>query len=421
MKMWKNGIVGLTIVLSCVLILELVPYFLYPLQGGKSFNRALLRARVVTPESPFSDSVLVQPDMSFHYGEALHPYLGFTGDAGLDTVVTGKYGSDYDHEAAGDTAAFVVAVTGGSVAMQFASRTNMKSMRAEVEGWPEMKGRRVHFVSYSYAGYKQPQQLMGLLYFLSLGDQFDVLVNLDGYNDLMLARIENYPSGVNPFYPRSWNFQTSSAIGTNEIRVAATIMNLREERENTRRRFSWWLPRNSNFLLSLWEGRDNRIMQKIMEGNTALRTVQSREKYSFQSHGPKFTAADDGAYLMEMIRYWGRCSVMMHQVCEANRIRYHHFLQPNQYVPGSKTMGEEESRTALMPAGEPARKLMTRYYPELAAEGERLRQLGLPFTDLTTVFRDITEPLYVDPCCHVNEKGNELMRAVILKKIREGL
>lgn len=421
MKTGKKGIAVLAIAAACILVLELIPWVLYPLQGGKSFNRALLRGRVMTPESPFSDSVLVQPDMAFHYGQALHPYLGYTGDAGLDTVVTGKYGSDYDHEAASDTAAYVVAVTGGSVAMQYASREHMKSMSAEMEAWPEMQGRKVHFVSYCYAGYKQPQQLMGLLYFLSIGDEFDMVINLDGYNDLMLPRMENYPAGVNPFYPRSWNFQTSSAIGTDELRVAAKLMNLREERERVRRGYSWWLPRNSNFLLSLWEGRDNRIRARIMEENTALRSVQERNKYSFQSHGPRFHTDSDDAYFREMIAYWGRCSEMMYQVCQARGIRYLHLLQPNQYMPGSKEMGAEELSVAMMPDQEPARLWITRFYPELCAEGERLRQKGLPFFDLTGVFRRTTEPIYVDPCCHVNERGNELMREVIMQKIRSSL
>ena len=41
-------------------------------------------------------------------------------------------------------------------------------------------------VTLGFAGYKQPQQLLAVNYFLSLGSEYDLVINVDGYNDIVL-------------------------------------------------------------------------------------------------------------------------------------------------------------------------------------------------------------------------------------------
>ena len=43
----------------------------------------------------------------------------------------------------------------------------------------------------SHEGYKQPQQLLVLSYFLSIGQQFDLVVNIDGFNEVTLSSLNN--------------------------------------------------------------------------------------------------------------------------------------------------------------------------------------------------------------------------------------
>lgn len=49
-------------------------------------------------------------------------------------------------------------------------------------------------------GWKQPQQLLALNYFLSLGQRFDVIVNLDGFNEIALG-YHNHLSGIDYSLP----------------------------------------------------------------------------------------------------------------------------------------------------------------------------------------------------------------------------
>ena len=98
--------------------------------------------------------------------------------------------------------------------------------------------------------------------------------------------------------------------------------------------------------------------------------------------------------------------------------RYFHFLQPNQYVKGSKSKGPEERAIALPP---------TYFYKQGATEGDpylitagrEMREQGLAFTDLTPMFKDVAEPVYRDPCCHFNTRGHELIAQEIARVVGE--
>jgi hypothetical protein len=107
----------------------------------------------------------------------------------------------------------------------------------------------------------------------------------------------------------------------------------------------------------------------------------------------------------------------MDQVCRANGIAYYHFLQPNQHLPGTKRIGQEESRRALWGAHRLYRSAVRRGYPRLIAEGKELARSGVRFHDLTTIFADHPEPLYIDNCCHVSPEGYRIIAKAIGKTI----
>ena len=49
-----------------------------------------------------------------------------------------------------------------------------------------LSGRKIDIVRLALPGQKQPQQLMTLAWVQSLGAEFDIVVNLDGYNEAVL-------------------------------------------------------------------------------------------------------------------------------------------------------------------------------------------------------------------------------------------
>ena len=65
---------------------------------------------------------------------------------------------------------------------------------------PRFAGKQIWVVSFALGGYKQPQQLMVLAYYLSLGQPLDVVVNVDGFNEILSdAGLLN--SGMDIGYP----------------------------------------------------------------------------------------------------------------------------------------------------------------------------------------------------------------------------
>ena len=53
----------------------------------------------------------------------------------------------------------------------------------------------------------------------------------------------------------------------------------------------------------------------------------------------------------------------------------------------------------------------------LRVSGERLAREGVPFRDLSMVFRDDPEPRYVDDCCHLDVRGYEMLAAPVAADI----
>src|SRR5690606_27733975 len=89
-------------------------------------------------------------------------------------------------------------------------------------------------------------------------------------------------------------------------------------------------------------------------------------------------------------------------------ILYLHCLQPNQYLEGSKPMQPAELEVAVN-HGTGYAKAVQQHYHRLIAADDRIRAAGVDFHDLTMVFRDHPEPLYIDTCCHVNRRGSAIL------------
>jgi len=158
-----------------------------------------------------------------------------------------------------------------------------------------------------------------------------------------------------------------------------------------------------------WRQLDRLAAGRIAQAEQELRTIPpATGARDIESLGPPFDFKDESAYFEASVQLWRRSSQQMQSLCAGAGMPYFHFLQPNQYVPGSKPMGSRESASALRRDSLGAR-LVANGYPLLAQAGERLRSDNVHFHDLRMVFAQIEEPLYIDHCCHVNRKGSEIM------------
>ncbi len=360
--------------------------------------------------------------------EVVHPYLGFVLDPGLHSgnrrAAGGREALDFGF-VLGEPDIFhppsaerpVVAITGGSMAFRFGLVAGGELRDEFLGGLPGFE--RAVVVNLALPGYKQPQQLIALGYFLALGAHFDLVLNLDGFNEVALPPSENLTHGVFPFFPRNWYFRAQDLDASLRLAVGE-LAYLEARRRRTAAGFAAAPYRYSLTSGLVWTVLDRDLRRSLSERERELRREREQVGESFTVTGPRWEERDEEATYRELVAVWARASEQMHHLLAGHGGRYHHFLQPNQYLDGSKPMAKEERRTSVHP-DHPYGRHAAKAYPLLVEHGRTLVDRGVRYTDLTTIFAEVEEPVYRDLCCHLNETGQRLLVRAIAAAIRDDL
>lgn len=349
--------------------------------------------------------------------EVLHPYLGFVYDYEKDDDVS-RYGfgntTDLFHRTSDDTV--VIGIVGGSVAGMFS--WTPAALINELEKSDSFANKEIVIVRMALGGYKQPQQFMTLSYMLTLGAHVDLLINLDGFNEVAIPPVENIPKAVHPFFPRNWSMRVHRGVPDRVTQsMVGEIIYLGSKRRQWAEAFLKSPFRYSITMALVWYSYDQKLATAISHAQTSLQQYKA-EGNPYVATGPPYHYEHEENLFQDLAAVWKRGSVQMHKLCSANGIQYFHFLQPNQYVPGSKSMGEEELKQAFV-QGHKYQKGVEKGYPYLIKAGKELVQEGVRFFDLTMLFSERAEPIYADACCHLNEAGYDILGSAIGKAIVE--
>jgi hypothetical protein len=271
-------------------------------------------------------------------------------------------------------------------------------------------------VTLGFAGYKQPQQLLALTYFLSLGAEYDLIINLDGYNEIVLPVTDNYDVGVNPFYPRNWNLRISRQPSKKILAEIGKVRYLRDLKQENLDALTSSPFRGSAVFGLLKVQQFKRLNWNIDRTNHKLLQLQQEEVKKFEESGPFFPYKDIRQLYDDAAAVWIRSSVLLDQLARENGMEYYHFLQPNQYVQGSKVLSEEEKRSAYLEKVKISQSALIGYQI-LIEQGKKLLEKNIKFFDATMVFAKERETVYIDICCHYNDLGKELLGAYMMDKI----
>ncbi|MFP6703078.1 MAG: hypothetical protein VB861_15130 [Planctomycetaceae bacterium] len=310
-----------------------------------------------------------------------------------------------------------VAIIGGSVAWYF-SMHGREQLEARLGQAAEFQGRQIEVISLALSGYKQPQQLMTLAWMLSLGAEYDVVINIDGFNEVTLHPAENHSKKVHVAYPRGWHERVRELPRSEIIHTLYRHTSLGLER----RHWAAWfvdgpLP-YSPLLNFIWRTRDNQYRKQLGDDQVVIASQWLNKARVYMHTGPDNTYADPDEMYDQLVALWQRCSRQLEQLCRTNGIRYLHVLQPNQYVEGSKPMGDAERDVAIEPRHK-YRPGVIQGYPRLQKAGAGLTRAGVDFLDLTMVFAGTANPIYIDDCCHYNPQGNRMLADAIADRLLE--
>jgi hypothetical protein len=357
--------------------------------------------------------------------EALHPYWGWVLDPSANSAGLTAFhrtpisswgfldeGPPIDRTPP-TRARFAVGLFGGSMA-HWTSVEGWSDLEAELRGSAAIGEREIRPIRTALGGYKQPQQLLILAYLLASGAQFDLIVNLDGYNEVVLTALDLGPRGVTLSFPRSWPDLVGQTGGVERARRIGRIEFLKEWAARVERlsgRSPWRYSPVARIGLRLT---DRWISGQLAEERLAMTLKETGGSDAFAAAGPDRPIGLDQA---EMLRRagetWSRSSLQMAALARSSGAAYVHVLQPNQYLRGSKPMGGDEAAKALALESQFGEVVRSGYAELRRRAIADLQPAGVAFLDLTGVFAQTREARYRDPCCHVTPQGSREIGAAI--------
>ena len=302
---------------------------------------------------------------------------------------------------------FIIGIFGGSVSVWFC-QVGVQHLLDDLRQHEFFKARTLVPLCMAHEGYKQPQQALILAYFLSIGQPFDLVINIDGLNEVALSSINNQqrldismPSAshliplINLIDKGSLTPERLESLAA-VVRYRARVNNVGEMlNRNRSAAVDAVLGGYRTWLIGRYE-RETRTFDSLPSpppGNSLIGAVPPTEERS-------------GAMLFqEIARNWAQASLLMHSMLAARNVPYLHVLQPNQYHQTSRSFGAEESAVAFS-AESGFKSGVEQGYPVLLAEAATQ---GLAtragFFDGTRIFDTEPAPAYIDNCCHYTRVG----------------
>jgi len=318
----------------------------------------------------------------------------------------------------------IVAVMGGSVARDFAMHSRRYgSFARALQQDPRYRNKKITVVNFAIGGYRQPQQLMILNYFLMLGQKFDIVINLDGFNEVYHGML-NHKNGVD------FTFPPEEIWGEQQQHIERLNMSLTDERGIQTVYFDWAVRsygRNADrctlaacFVLNklaarYYQFRSNRIVEEKGETWEKVSHFSRRPSQPNNPGGKNLILKLDqpGRLYGAIADYWANASRIMVGLGRRHGFLYVHVLQPNQHYPPGRVQ-ELPGRNALTPK---FREPVVQGYPFLVSRINDMQKAGVFAIDATVVF-DLSEgEIYSDSCCHFSDKGTGILVEFVVRKI----
>lgn len=382
-------------------------------QGGFSYSRSIAERESVGLTKPLEVEQALAGKL-----HVIHPYQGFVNNPKSPVsseFQISNYGFMDDSTPLEnvDQNTFVIGIFGGSVAWWFGEQ-GKNVLLGELKKVPGLENKTFRIVNTAIGAYKQPQQLSTLSYLLSQGVHFDLVINLDGFNEIALSPNQVDAANVNPFYPHSWHLLVKDVPDREYQSLIGRTVVLKELRK-TLADYSLKFPlRYSSTVGTLWKVADQFLRLRIETSRARLNNQKvGTKEIPFSTSGPSYSYNTREQLFGDIAQVWAKSSKLMRDLVIAQGGEYIHLLQPNQYILDSKPMGDAEKKTALVLDANPSffNVNVPPGYAALLKKASWLDEQKVHFFDLHMVFKSSSKPLYVDSCCHISAQGNEIIAA----------
>jgi hypothetical protein len=289
---------------------------------------------------------------------------------------------------------------------------------------PRFAGKQIRVVSFALGGYKRPQQLLVLAYYLSLGQPLDVVVNVDGFNEVLSdAGLLN--SGMDIGYPDASLWMELVRFLEGEAQHAHTAEDFLANYHSIMRRRWARSAADCRFvtcysfarLLQYWHQMNSSILPSPEQATPAspfffqINPAAINIEGEAEDVGGVRVVTGQAAY-DAVADHWVRSSYVMQQLARGQNIIYFHALQPSQwfrrsvpYVP----RGPGETTAYL-------KKIVPIAYSALLAKAPKMTELGVNFLDTSGLFDNEPSSVYSDDG-HFAPRGYDLLAGAIVKAL----
>ncbi len=369
--------------------------------------------------------------------ERLHPFFGYVLKPNMPinlefstrifSINNLGFPADYDYPFIRQNPnQVIIGVFGGSVASNFSMYEIENQVLAKTlkEKIPELANKEIIILPFALGGYKQPQQLLILNYMLSLGQEFDFVINIDGFNEVALSNL-NYQENIALSMPSIQHLLplrdvASNNLGVDELSAIAKIVENREElrqRQETLQKSK--LASTYLFRVVSTQAAAKNYQENLMEFEKIRGQKQQNPQQDFILRIENAReAVDVDTAFNRMAELWANSSRLMKESLENQNSLYFHFIQPNQYYPTGRSFSEDERKIAIVD-NHPYEVGVQKGYPVLLQTVEKLKTENIPIFNATQIFDDVNEIVYIDSCCHYNKAGNQVFATYIADSVVE--
>lgn len=329
-----------------------------------------------------------------------HPYFGyvFNKDVGVNNFGFATP-EDFPYERKKDE--LVIGVFGGSVGQQFG-----EYLLKNVDGVTNMKvcgaDKKIKIMNLAIVTQRQPQAYQIFQFY---GDQLDMAIKLDGHNEMRyfpdLGFPREYPTWYGLFFLLTQDKKDELEKIYSLHKWQYRIITLGEKLS---------FLKNSEVYFKL-------NMSLIRSIQKVVRAAEIRvEELSVGPIKPEYLFRNDESSL----RVWKKYTILQSTVAKQFKVPLISVIQPTQYLEGSKIFSPEEKEIAVDSNPE-LQATLSKHWHLIGDAIPEVNKAGVDLLDFRRVFAKVSEPVFKDKCCHVNDRGNEIMTKIIFEKLREQL
>ncbi len=335
-------------------------------------------------------------------GKHPHPYFGFVKDR-FEKYNFERYEIYHLKKSANS---FNIGIFGGSVAQglfEFNDRNRVlhqKLKKRALQLAKKKSGADFMIVEFAKGGGKQPEQLnISALY----GEGLDIAVNVEGVNELSNFHHEKFP----PYFP----IETVSKFyfsGLKKMRSVTLLINLLEWKYSVKQRLiqdRYWLKSHKTVDLFIYYQINKWLLKLQLENDS----VPRHRFYGNDLHGELKHS------LKENLKQWVKLSCLQQNILLSQGTRSLFFIQPFPQFAKKLSIAEQG-----LPYDDSEKEKRLRKFLK-DNEFLRLRESGLNVISLLSIFQNESETIYVDSCCHMNKKGNQMILEAMAEEIEKSL